>query len=178
MILLADAAFAEAAPPPIAEPGELRSQLEAAARVQWRAYSQHPWLAGAISITRPQLMPHGMLHTDHVLRLLDGVGLSDQVMMHLALALMGYVRGVAMNIEAELQAEHDSQLSRDAYFARQTAQFRELTATQRMSTLARVGSNPELEVRLPALFEFGLARLLDGMVEFVKSARSPRSRKS
>jgi hypothetical protein len=89
---------------------------------------------------------------------------------------MGYVRGVAINIEAELQAEHETQLSRDAYLARQTAQFQELTSAQRMSTLARIGANPELELRLETLFEFGLARLLDGIVAFVQRERSPRAR--
>lgn len=175
VLLLADAAFAESKPPSHTE-GELRSQLEAALRVQWQAYSRHPWLAGAISITRPQLLPHGMLHTEHVLRLLDGTGLSDNVMMQLSLTLMAYVRGVAVNIESELQAEHDSQLSVDAYLTRQTEQFQELTSAQRMPTLARIGSNPEIEVHLDGLFEFGLARLLDGIVAFVQRERSPRTR--
>jgi AcrR family transcriptional regulator len=174
MLLLADAAFAETKPPAQRTPDALRVQLEAAARSQWQVYVRHPWLAGAVSMSRPQLLPKGMLHTDHVLRLFDGKGLSDEEMMSLALTLIGYVRGSAVSLETEVQAEHESGLSRAAYLKRQETQFQEVVSKQ-MPTLARVAGNNALDLRLESLFEFGLARLLDGLVAYVERER-PRTR--
>jgi AcrR family transcriptional regulator len=177
VLLLADAAFGESKPPAAREAVELRAQLEAAARAQWQVYAKHPWLAGAISLSRPQLLPNGMLHTEHVLGVFDGMGLSNEVMMRLTLTLIGYVRGSAVSLEAELQAEHETRLSREAYLRRQEAQFGELALSGQMPTLARVGGDHGLDLSLESLFEFGLARLLDGMVAFVQRERAPRARK-
>ena len=40
-----------------------------------------------------------------------------------------------------------------------------------LSTLARVSSHPDLNVDLQSLFEFGLARMLDGLDVLVKTVR-------
>jgi AcrR family transcriptional regulator len=176
VLLLADAVFAEHAPPAPLVSVDLRLQLEAAARCQWQVYVAHPWLAAAVSMSRPQLVPHGMLHTEHVLRLLDGLGLSDETMMLAAISLMGYVRGVALNLESELQAEQETGLSRDAYLERQTTAFHQVVVRHPMPTLGRIGGQPELDLRIERQFEFGLARMLDGLLAFVKAPVRARAR--
>lgn len=179
VVLLIDGVFAAEGPPRRSASRDLRLQLEAAARRQWQIYSRHPWLPSALSMTRPQLAPHGMLHTEQLLTILDGRGLSNQQLMHAALSVAGYVRGAAASLESEMLAEQETGLSRDAFFKQQDAGFREVVATLDMPMLGRVASDPNLDLPIEAQFEFGLARLLDGLVAYVNarlnaSARSVR----
>lgn len=167
VLLLADDVFADNQMPAPAS-GELRQQLEAAARFQWRLYCDHPWLAGAISITRPQLLPNGMQHTESMPRALEGRGLSDETMLVACITIFNFVRGLAFNLEAEAQAEQETGLSRVGHLDKQHAKFRELTQVPELATLARVSDHPQPRIDLQSLFDFGLARLLDGLDAFVQ----------
>lgn len=165
VMLIADAAFAEDKLP-ATPPYGWRARLEVVARLQWKIYHKHPWLAGAMSITRPQLVPNGMAHTEWTLQAIDGLGLSPEMSLVVAVTVIGYVRGVAVSLEMETQAEQDTGLSNDAYMAAQEAQFRAVSAGGAFPTLARMSVQPEIDLRLDTLFEFGLARLLDGLATF------------
>jgi AcrR family transcriptional regulator len=166
VMLIADAAFAEDKLP-ATPPYGWRARLEVVARLQWKIYHKHPWLAGAMSITRPQLVPNGMAHTEWTLQAIDGLGLSPEMSLVVAVTVIGYVRGVAVSLEMETQAEQDTGLSNDAYMAAQEAQFRAVFAGGAFPTLARMSVQPEIDLGLDTLFEFGLARLLDGLAMFL-----------
>jgi AcrR family transcriptional regulator len=170
VLLLADGAFAEQAAPALAARAGMRLQLEAAARCQWEVYRKHPWLAGVISITRPQLLPHGMLHTERTLRALDGHGLSDEMLLIAAVTIMTYVRGVAVNLESESNAQLETGLSIGAYLDRQDGPFRAIAASGQLPTLMRVSAQPNQNFALETLFEFGLARMLDGLSAYLHDA--------
>lgn len=164
VLLLVDAVFADESVPSTArERSSMRQQLEAAARMEWQMYCKHPWLAAAISISRPQLLPNAMQHTEYILRALDGRGLSDQTMLLACITLLSFVRGLAVNLEAEAQAEHETGLSRVGHLDKQHASFSALTSSPELSTLGRMGSLPRPGIDLESLFEFGLARMLDGL---------------
>jgi DNA-binding transcriptional regulator YhcF (GntR family) len=166
VMLIADAAFAEDKLP-ATPPYGWRARLEVVARLQWKIYHKHPWLAGAMSITRPQLVANGMAHTEWTLQAIDGLGLSPEMSLVVALTVIGYVRGVAVSLEMETQAEQDTGLSNDAYMTAQEAQFRAVFAGGAFPTLARMSAQPEIDFGLDTLFEFGLARLLDGLATFL-----------
>lgn len=166
VMLIADAAFAEDKLP-ATPPYGWRARLEVVARLQWKIYHKHSWMAGAMSITRPQLVPNGMAHTEWTLQAIDGLGLSPEMSLVVAVTVIGYVRGVAVSLEMETQAEQDTGLSNDAYMAAQEAQFRAVFAGGAFPTLARMSVQPEIDLRLDTLFEFGLARLLDGLAAFL-----------
>jgi DNA-binding transcriptional regulator YhcF (GntR family) len=166
VMLIADAAFAEDQLP-ATPPFGWRARLEVVARLQWKIYHKHPWLAGAMSITRPQLVANGMAHTEWTLQAIDGLRLSPEMSLVVALTVIGYVRGVAVSLEMETQAEQDTGLSNDAYMTAQEAQFRAVFAGGAFPTLARVSAQPEIDLGLDTLFEFGLARLLDGLATFL-----------
>ena len=102
-------------PLPTRLPKGWRAQLELSSRMQWQGFRRHPWLAPALSITRPQLIPNGMRYTEWALRALDGLGLTIQEMIHVHLTLFSHVRGLALNLEAEAQAEQDSGLTSDEW---------------------------------------------------------------
>jgi AcrR family transcriptional regulator len=145
-----------------------RAGLEVSARLQWNGYRKHPWLANAMSITRPQLLPGAMAHTEWILQALRGLALSLELSLVVAVTLIGYVRGVAVNIEAESQAEQDTGLSTAAYLAAQEAGFRSILDGGAFPMLARVSAQPDIDISLETLFEFGLARLLDGFAVLLR----------
>src|ERR671936_533271 len=103
LLLMADTILGEVRFPETRPPG-WRAQLELLARLQWAGYRQHPWLARIISMTRPAVLPNGMLHTEWAVSAVAGFypGLDPNTILHMAVNLFAYVRGSAMNVEMEL----------------------------------------------------------------------------
>src|SRR5215472_13799419 len=149
-------------PLPARAPKGWRAQLELSSRMQWRGFRRHPWLAPALSMTRPQLIPNGMRHTEWALRSLDGLGLTIQEMMQVHTTLFSHVRGLAFNLEAEAQAEQDTGLTSEEWMQTQEHGFRVIAGTGDFPLLNRL-VNSEIELDLDQLFEFGLGLLLDGL---------------
>jgi DNA-binding transcriptional regulator YhcF (GntR family) len=157
---MADAVLAESPPPPRGR-GSWRAHLEAIARVQWATYRRHPWLAPMLSMTRPQLLEHGMRHTERVLEAFAERGLDDTALLRSAVTFLGYVRGMAASLEQERHAEQDTGMTSDAWMDTQFETFAPVMAA--LPTLARVSAMPNVDMSLDALFECGLTYFLDGV---------------
>ncbi|WP_051772901.1 TetR/AcrR family transcriptional regulator C-terminal domain-containing protein [Saccharothrix sp. NRRL B-16314] len=151
-------------------PETWRERLEASARLLWRLFQEHPWLAPAMSMTRPQLLPSAVAHTEWVLSALEGKGLSLEERMHAAVTVFGYVRGVAVNIEPEAEHRRHTGITGDEWMDQQAPALLDIVATGRFPVF-RQAVGTELDMRLDTLFEFGLARMLDGIGEWI-SGRS------
>ncbi|HEX5748208.1 MAG TPA: TetR/AcrR family transcriptional regulator [Archangium sp.] len=166
VLLMADAAFAEGELPRSPPPG-WRAQLERVMRLHWSLYHRHPWLARVLSLTRPQLLPSGMAHTEWVLRALDGLGLGLDTMLQVHLTLVGFVRGIALELEEEAEAEAETGLTSDEWIQTQEAEMARVIASGHFPMLSRVGelAGGSFELSLDTLFETGLLRLLDGLAE-------------
>src|SRR4029079_6148404 len=82
--------------------GSWRDAVTAVARVHWAAYRRHLWLASAISLSRPQLVPRLLPHTDAVLRALSKFTKTDA--LSTVISVFAYVRGMALVMEAEALA--------------------------------------------------------------------------
>jgi len=149
-------------PLPTRPPKGWRAQLELSSRMQWQGFRHHPWLAPALSMTRPQLIPNGMRHTEWALRALDGLGLTIQEMMHVHMTLFSHVRGLALNLEAEAQAEQESGLTSEEWMQTQERGFRDIAGTGDFPLLDRLVDS-DMELELDQLFEFGMSLLLDGL---------------
>lgn len=160
-------------PLPEPPPAGWRAGLELAGHTEWALFRRHPWLARAVSFTRPQPMPHGMRHTEWVLRAVDGLGLDPWTMFHIVLTLHGFVAGVAVHVETERDAEQDSGISHEQWLNQQDAIFNEILRQHPLPVLTRVTADPSVEVDLDGLFEFGLARLLDGFATLITPAQTP-----
>ncbi|MEV4313030.1 TetR/AcrR family transcriptional regulator C-terminal domain-containing protein [Actinocrispum sp. NPDC049592] len=154
-------------PLPARPPTGWRAQLELSSRIQWQLFRRHPWLALALSITRPQAIVNGMRHTEWALRALDGLGLTIQQMMHIHTMLVSHVRGLALNLEAEAQAEQDSGLTTEEWLQTQEDGYRILADTGEFPLLDRVVA-ADMELDLDYQFEFGLERLLDGLERYLR----------
>jgi AcrR family transcriptional regulator len=162
VLQMVDAVFARA-PLPDHPPAGWRAQLELVARRQWQLYRRHPWLAPFVSMTRPQLVPSGMAYTEWVLRALDGHGLDAATTLHAALTVIGFVRGLAVNLEPEAHAEQDTGLTNDEWMQAQDRELHAIFASGRFPMLSRLASGPDIDANLDTLFEFGLSQLLDGL---------------
>ncbi|GGR36667.1 TetR/AcrR family transcriptional regulator C-terminal domain-containing protein [Streptomyces netropsis] len=169
--LMADAAFAEA---PLPEPGGgWRDRLELSAKTQWGLYRAHPWLARTMSLSRPLLVPHGMLHIEWALRALDGLGLDDDTVMHTAITLFGYVRGTAADLEVEEQATQDTGVGGEEWLEAQEDAMMALLAGGSFPAFAAIRRRPGVDISVQSLFEYGLERLLDGVAAVIAKQRAP-----
>ncbi|MFI9589712.1 TetR/AcrR family transcriptional regulator C-terminal domain-containing protein [Nonomuraea sp. NPDC052265] len=168
--LMTDAAYGEE-PPSGQPPRGWRPQLELELRQLWRLHLRHPWLAQAVSLTRPQFVPHGMAHTERLLRALDGLGLDAGTMLHAVVSLVNFIRGTAVSLEAELQARTETGVTEDEWMSEHEGELGELFASGAFPTLARVVTAPGLDLDLDSVFEFGLRRQLDGLAVLVARAQ-------
>ena len=165
-LAMIDAALADAVPTRGASRG-WRDRLALAGRVQWAAYRRRPWLARVVSLTRPQLAPSLLRIGEWNLSALEATGLDAVARFDVHLLLCNYVRGMAINLGAEAEAEADTGFDADTWAAR-SRQVRETITAERYPALARVGDYP---LDLDRLFETGLDRLLDGIAEGMPARR-------
>ena len=162
--LMTDRVFGEqplaAAPAP-----DWRTGLEEVSRLQWRIYRSHPWLASTMSFTRPVLAPDAALHTERAISALAGLGLSWEEMAQASVSLAAFTCGLAVHFEREAQAEQDSGMSAEEWMERLDDEDRDrlMSDPERFPMFDALNRGPEIDLGLDALFEFGLARMLDGV---------------
>ncbi|WP_035856225.1 TetR/AcrR family transcriptional regulator C-terminal domain-containing protein [Cryptosporangium arvum] len=161
--LMLDAVFGTVELIPEPQPVGWRARLDSIARIQWAAYKQHPWMAGALSFSRPQLVPRGMVHTEYAMATLHEAGLEPAEYLNGAVSLFNHVRGMAMVFADEQRAIQDTGLSADEWMQGNDSYYLEVMATGRFPMMALVSTIPEDVLTLESLFEFGLARYLDGL---------------
>jgi DNA-binding transcriptional regulator YhcF (GntR family) len=163
ILLITDAAYGEISPPP-KKAMNWRVQLTLSARTLWELYTRHPWLAHINSLTRPLLLPNLMAHAEIVFDALNPYRLDPATTMHLHVLLYSYVHGVAIHLERNTQAEAATGLSDEAWMDTQATSLSGLVTSGRYPAfVALIGNlDPDYELRLDELFEFGLKTLLDG----------------
>ena len=162
VLQMIDTAFAECVFPNDAPPAEdWRGRLEYAARAMWATFRRHPWLAQAMSATRPQLLTSTLTGGEWILAALDGHGLDPATMMTAHITLFTYVRGSAVSLELEADAEAMTGLNADEWMDTQVPSLRSMLTAANLPTLGRMLDTP-YDHKLDTVFEFGLQRLLDG----------------
>jgi AcrR family transcriptional regulator len=147
-------------------PDGWRARLELAGRTFWAMFRAHPWLASALSLTRPQVMPDALPFTEWLLTALDGHGLELSTMFTTYLMLINYVRGTAVNLEAEAEAEAVTGLSSEEWLETQAQSWTSLPFGG-YPMFQRLISQ-EYDFSLDEIFEFGLQRLLDGLDALIR----------
>jgi hypothetical protein len=134
-----------------------------AARLQWQGFRRHRWLGPVMSITRPQLAPNAVRYMEWSLRALAGLGLDATTTLHIHVTLFSYVRGLATSLESEAEAEADTGLSSDEWMQAQSPALHALAGSGAFAAFLHVVQDTDIELDLDSLFDFGLARLLDGV---------------
>jgi AcrR family transcriptional regulator len=172
--LMLDNVLAEVVRPGEAE-GGWRARLELVARDNWNLYLRHPWLL-QVATSRPPLGPHVIAKYDQELRAVDGIGLGD-IEMDLVVQMIGdYVHGAARTaVSATLVAQRTG-LTDEQWWEQAGPALERVYAPATHPTATRVGAAAGAEYNAasdPArAFEFGLARLLDG-IELLIRGRGP-----
>ena len=162
LLMMIDRAFGEEPLPP-QPPASWRVALETCAHTQWSCYRRHPWLAQAMSLTRPQAVPSALAHTEYVLTALDGRGLDTTAAFNVHIMLFSYVRGLAINLESEAQAEAETGMDNDEWVRTHMSPLTSLAATGRFPMFERIAALDDFDLDLDALFALGLTCLLDGL---------------
>ncbi|MFI5718699.1 TetR/AcrR family transcriptional regulator C-terminal domain-containing protein [Nocardia sp. NPDC051750] len=160
LVQMADEVFGELDPTdPV--PQGWRAELESIARRQWQLCRRHLWLPRVVSFTRPLLAPNMMAQTEWTLRALDGLGLPMDIRMREALTLHALVLTAAASLAEEAEAEQNTGVTLDRWHAEQRTRAAELLESGRFPLLATIPA--EIATDLDELFEYGLARHLDGL---------------
>jgi DNA-binding transcriptional regulator YhcF (GntR family) len=160
VLRMMDTAFAELRLPEVPA-GDWRERLELAARLMWQLFRRHPWLAPAMSMTRPQLLSNAVPVSEWMLSALSGHGLDLQALFTAYITLANYVRGTAVNIEPETEAQAETGIDNDQWMRDQEPVFREILTSDRYQVFASL-ADQDYDYDFDELFEFGLQRLLDG----------------
>ncbi|MFE7195179.1 TetR/AcrR family transcriptional regulator C-terminal domain-containing protein [Microbacterium oxydans] len=172
ILLMIDAVLGE---DPLPEPSaDWRTDLEVSARLQWSVFQRHPWLAGVMSISRPQLVPNGFRYTEWCLRALEPLGLSMETMMHISVIVFSHVKSLATDIAFEAVQRQDTGLTADEYMTTRSTEVTAMISPVDLPLLASLVQSDDFDLDLDALFEFGLQRLLDGIETWISRGVSRR----
>ncbi|WP_433177817.1 GntR family transcriptional regulator [Actinoallomurus sp. CA-150999] len=152
---------------PVPGPEGWRAKLELISRRQWELCRRHLWLPRAVSFTRPLLVPNMMAHTEWTLRALDGLGLPMTTRLREALTLHALVITVALPLADETEAEQETGVTLDQWWLEQRKRSNELLGSGRFPLLATIEA--ETVSDLDGLFEYSLARHLDGFAALVEA---------
>ena len=155
-------------------PDGWRARVEIAARMLWDSCRRHPWLAMAMSITRPQPLVGAMPFSEFVLAALDGVGLDHDTTFTAYITLVSYVRGMAVNLELEAEAQAITGIDNEEWLNAQERDVRAIVEGGRFPVFTRYVSQ-EYDFNLDNVFEFGLGRLLDGLSAHADKVKLERS---
>jgi AcrR family transcriptional regulator len=150
------------------EPGPdgWRAKLELVSRLQWDLVKRHLWLPRVISFTRPLLVPNAMAHTEWTLRALDCLDVPMTTRTREAIVLPALVMTVAMSLAAEVEAEQNDGETFDRWWHARESRTAELLDSGAFPLLATVPE--EVVTDLDGLFEYALARHLDGFATQLK----------
>ncbi|MEV5592315.1 GntR family transcriptional regulator [Streptomyces sp. NPDC052496] len=170
VLLMADSTFAEIELPDPA-PRHWRARMEAGARLQWKLYQRHPWVAQYLSLTRPQPMPHAMAVIEWTV---GAVTWCDPLTkLRLALTLLNHVRGTAASLEEDLEAEQHTGMDQEQWMASLEPEYERILKSGSFPMYAGINDADDAgTLQLDAMFEFGMTRLLDGYEVFIESRQN------
>jgi AcrR family transcriptional regulator len=156
--------------------GEWRERLAQVARDNRALYDAHPW-AAQVSSSRPPLGPGLMAKYEHELNALAGSGLDDVDTDAALTFALDFVRSWARAAHDAQATTRESGMTDDEWWSANAPLLERVTDERAFPTAARVGTaagaaqggaySPE------RAWEFGLARVLDGLQVLVDRGARP-----
>jgi AcrR family transcriptional regulator len=165
MLAMIDAAIGDVRLPAL-PPGGWRAGLELCCRLEWAMFQRHPWLAPSMSLTRPQMAPNALRLSEWVMSIFEGTRLGPVDRMYIQVLVFSFVRGVASALEPEAEAIRESGLTAEEWMESQAPAYITMMQNTDLPHFRRL-ADERFELDLDSLFEFGLARLLDGIETLV-----------
>lgn len=153
--------------------GGWREKLSAVAWAAWELYLRHPWLLQVMALARPPLGPSSIADYDHQLRAVDGIGLSELEMDSVVNMVALYVQGSARAAAEARASVHDTGQTDDEWWSTYAPLLEKVFDADKYPVAARVGAiaGETYQSAYDAKhgFEFGLARILDGVSVLISS---------
>ena len=151
--------------------GGWRERLEHVARENWALFLRHAWILQVATTARPPMGPNVLAKYDYELRTLEGTGLSDVEIDSCLTLVLGFVQGAARLAVETAAAESVTGRSDLEWWEANAPLLEKVFDASKFPTAARVGAaageayqaafDPQLA------FEFGLARVLDGIAVLI-----------
>lgn len=161
-----------------------RAGLEAIARSQWELTQRHHWFS-ELPWTRVPLGPNILDAYERAVSVVSGIGLTGREMTEVLTLLTAYVHGAARFAAQAADLPVATSMDDDTWWAGvapvletiwDPARFPILTSPE----MAHAWDQPDVDhdyflAEALASFEFGLARMLEGIEAFVDSKRSSQT---
>lgn len=151
-----------------------RERVSAIAAENRALLAEHPWVA-YLPTTRPPLGPGVVAKYDHELRAFDGLGLGDLEMDAALTYLLGFVTSTAQLAIDTAAAAAASGQSDHEWWERAAPLLERVFDTDRYPLAARVGTVAgqahDSAYSADHAYEFGLARVLDGLAVLIENRR-------
>ncbi|MBP2477390.1 AcrR family transcriptional regulator [Crossiella equi] len=155
-----------------------RDRLEHVARENKALFLRHQWLLYVLT-SRPVLGPNVTAKYDRELSAIDGIGLTDVEMDSVLWLVLDYVHSAVRNVVETEQAARHSGVTDEQWWQAHAPLLASVLDPARFPVAARVGQAAGTEhnaaVDTGHAFEFGLARVLDGVEVLVRQRQSQGS---
>jgi AcrR family transcriptional regulator len=156
--------------------GDWRANLERVARGQWDIYQRHHWFA-QLPWTRVPLGPNILDAYERAMSVVAGLGLSGKEMTEIITLVSSYVHGAARSAVEAVTLPSSTSIGDEDWWADVGPVLQAIWDPVRFPTLsspemAHAWDQPDTEssyflAAAVASFEFGLARVLDGIEVFI-----------
>jgi len=152
--------------------GGWRERLTAIAWADWDLYRRHPWLLQVMAMSRPPLGPNSIAGYDYNLRAVDGIGLTELEMDSVVSMVAVYVQGAARAAAEAATSTRDTGVTDAEWWSTYGPLLEKVFDPEKYPVAARVGqvAGETFQSAYDARhgFEFGLARILDGVEALIK----------
>nr|WP_207946987.1 TetR/AcrR family transcriptional regulator [Actinomadura sp. 7K507] len=167
--VMVDRAFGELTPP---SHDSWRARLDHIARDNWALFHRHPWLLH-VTLARPPMGPNTFGKYEYELRAVDGLGLTDLEMDSVVALVTGFAESAARVSVNAAEAERRSGVSDLQWWEATAPVLHTLIDEADYPLGTRVGTASGQAygsaVAPGRAFEFGLARVLDGIEVLISS---------
>jgi len=168
--LMFDRTLATATDPDDAVKG-WRAKLTFIARERWALVERHPWFLD-LALHRPPLGPNVLRKVEVMMTALSGMGLDAEEMSRVADALQNFIAGALQSARDARNIERASGLTDDQWLEMIQPALEQHFDPESFPALKRMGEGRSGKMRTPAeriaSFEFGLARVLDGLEAYIR----------
>ncbi|WP_344100182.1 TetR/AcrR family transcriptional regulator [Myceligenerans crystallogenes] len=169
LALMADQALGRRTLPPM--PDDVRERLALVARTHYETCSEHPWLLDAM-VLQNGIGPGASDLYEWQLSAVEGIGLTDLEMDQAVAVLAGFAGNIARSQVRMRAAERASGMSEAEWWEANAPELGRLTAGRRYPLADRVGQAAgqayQASADPAAELEFGLARIIDGIVTYTE----------
>ena len=159
-------------PIPVAPTGDWRADLRLVARGRRNQFLRHPWLASQ-AMSRLALGPNTLRAAEFASAVVAQLSADATVAGSILGTILGFVHGAVADELGELEAQRRTGVTEDQWRAQLAPYVRSVIDGGSYPNFAKVVIKAE-DLSYEQQFEFGLARLLDGIGAFVR--QEPTSR--